>query len=578
MTTYNMRALRELPVQEVIGRPKGHKRNGVQFTLDGKKLSTIPQPLLEEYWVEAYAKALLSGEMQVKFDPELSAALAEAMQWWAEKMLESDYADVAESVQSKLKQAAKEENIDFGYMSDYYIAKVTADRMKDQQTNADACDSLMDVSQNGSNDSLFEPPNDDDNTDVQQDGSSTDSFFEPPHGDGDTDKQQDLDEGANMGRYHYVNIHQDRENDVGVSLQTPGSSTEARDKCIDSCKSESGKLLLMQGAPKFVTQSGSSGNLTHLEPCPSHKFKRWVIASITPTIDTEEGFKELVAREGFENCPLFVGCCGVDYAREMVIMYQSSESDKHKVKKLSIEGARLQTFKKGGGQSQKVIETIVALRNQCTTFLTNLEVRNAETASGDDISYEQALDIVADWGVDKLTAFIENTKLKKARDQTISGLEGVCLVCKASLMEEVKLRQDASEFVFYLHSERQSRDCPMRFDDGATDYAKNLKIYVWSPSDKQFEIMTLRDWLEEGHLDTALLLMGEGGKGKSKLSHMLAQELTRGYAKELYMLTKAIDPLGILSHTGVFKKAGALIIADADFKTTKGQGSFNTFF
>lgn len=36
------------------------------------------------------------------------------------------------------------------------------------------------------------------------------------------------------------------------------------------------------------------------------------------------------------------------------------------------------------------------------------------------------------------------------------------------------------------------------------------------------------------------------------------------------MLAKAIDPLGILSHTGVFKKAGALIMADADFKTTKG--------
>ena len=557
MTTNKVRALRELPVQEVIGRPKGHKRNGVQFTSYGKELSTVPQPLLEEDWVDMYAKALLSGEMQVKFVKKPSADLAEAMQWWAKMMLESDVkAEFAESVTSKLKQAAEDENFDFGYMSDYYIAKVTADRMKDQQTNADACDSLMDVSQNGSNDSLFEPPNGDDV---------------------DTDMQQDLDEGANMGRYHYVNIHQDRENDVGVSLQTPDSSTEARDKCIDSCKSESGKLLLMQGAAKFVTQSGSSGNLTHLEPCPSHKFKRWVIATITPTIDTEEGFKELVAREGFENCPLFVGCCGVDYAKEMVIMYQSSESDKHKVKKLSIEGARLQTFKKGGGQSQKIIETIVALRNQCTTFLTNLEVRNAETVSGDDISYEQARDIVADWGVDKLTAFIENAKLKKARDQTISGLEGACLVCKAALMEVVKLRQDASEFVFYLNSERQMRDCPMRFNDGATDYAKNLKIYVWNPSDKQFKIMTLRDWLDSEYINTALLLMGEGGKGKSKLSHMLAQELAIGYTKELYMLAKAIDPLGILSHAGVFKKAGALIIADADFKTTKGQGSFNTF-
>ena len=190
------------------------------------------------------------------------------------------------------------------------------------------------------------------------------------------------------------------------------------------------------------------------------------------------------------------------------------------------------------------------------------------------MTYEQALDVVADWGVERITAFIENAKLKKTRDQTLTSLEGVCVVSKASLMEVVKLRQDAGEFVFYLGADRQRRDCPKTFAEGATEQAKNLKVYVWCPAGRRFNTMTLQDWLDsEEHLMTALLLLGDGGKGKSKLSHMLAQELAIGYAKELYVLAKAMDPLGILSHTGVFKKAGALIITDADFRTTKGAMS-----
>ena len=538
----------------------------VQLTLNGNVLAAMPTPPVDDCWFESYAKALISGEMHVNFDPEPSADLAQGMQEWAQMRLEGgESVKGAAAIQQRLENAAEEEKIAFGPLSDYCIAKLTADKMKEQQMN------------------LAER--------VAEDGSTSDSFLEPPNGDDvDIDMQQDLDEGANMERYHYVNPYQDRddaestllENLAGSAMDLPpaeipegapaGSST---DKCIDSCKSETGRLLLMQGAVNFRTQASSHINLSSVVPCPNHKFKRWVIALIpNATIDTEEGFKELVAREGFDACPFFVGCSGVDNANEMCIIYQSSEADKHKVKALGLEGVCLQTFKKGGGQSQKIIETISTLRKGCKAFLTNLDVRAAEHTANDDMSYEQALETVEDWGVDRLTAFVENAKIKRSRDKALSGLEYVCLISKASLMEVVKLRQDAGEFVFYLGGDRQRRDCPKTFADGATEYAKNLKVYVWNPSSKQFDTMTLQAWLEsDEHLLTALLLLGEGGKGKSKLSHMLAQDLTVGYAKELYVLAKAVDPLGILSHTGVFKKAGALIIADADFKTTKGPMS-----
>ena len=80
----------------------------------------------------------------------------------------------------------------------------------------------------------------------------------------------------------------------------------------------------------------------------------------------------------------------------------------------------------------------------------------------------------------------------------------------------------------------------------------------------------MQDWLgSEAHLLTALLLVGPGGKGKSKLIHMLAQELGWAYDKLLYVFAKAIDPLGMLSHTGELRKAAVLALTDFKFRTAR---------
>lgn len=189
------------------------------------------------------------------------------------------------------------------------------------------------------------------------------------------------------------------------------------------------------------------------------------------------------------------------------------------------------------------------------------------------MTFDEALEIVYDWSTDKFTSLAENSRLKQARGQEVSPLEFVALKCKADLGAAVGMRNDASEFVFYMGADKQRRDCPQRFEEGATPYAKNLQTYTWNIGTQQFDVHPLEYWLDNNYLTTALVLMGAAGKGKSKLSHMLAQECCIAEKKELYVLCKAMDPLGILSHAGVLKKAGALIVTDADFRTTKGQGA-----
>ena len=187
-----------------------------------------------------------------------------------------------------------------------------------------------------------------------KDSSSTDSFLKPPSDVGvDADAQLDLDKGADMERYHYVNPYRDDddasaapENPVGAATgSTPAEVPEEEveetpaesvvEKCIDSCKAESGRLFLMQGAATFRVQTGSTVDLGHIEPCPTHKYRRWVVAIVpNAAMDTEEALKELVVRERFGGCPFFVGCGGTGYAKELCIIYQCSEADKHKAKEI----------------------------------------------------------------------------------------------------------------------------------------------------------------------------------------------------------------------------------------------------
>ena len=66
-----------------------------------------------------------------------------------------------------------------------------------------------------------------------------------------------------------------------------------------------------------------------------------------------------------------------------------------------------------------------------------------------------------------------------------------------------------------------------------------------------------------------MLLLGEGAAGKSKLMHMLAQELCQAYESPCYIFAKAIDPLGMLSHTGEVRKSAVLMLTDFKFRTAR---------
>ena len=166
-------------------------------------------------------------------------------------------------------------------------------------------------------------------------------------------------------------------------IAVPADAPQLSAACIVHCNSPNGKLFLMHGEVKFTTQAGTGEPpaLETLEPCASHQFKRWVVAFVMDRLDSEADLRSFVTRQGIDAQPFFVGCGGM----QTYVLYQCRETDKHRSKALSFPSGEarpygLHTFRKSGGQAQKVIETFGALRDSCTTWLSNMNVRNNQAS------------------------------------------------------------------------------------------------------------------------------------------------------------------------------------------------------
>lgn len=178
--------------------------------------------------------------------------------------------------------------------------------------------------------------------------------------------------------------------------------------------------------------------------------------------------------------------------------------------------------------------------------------------------YKETLRAVIDWGLDRFEAAFGDAKIKARNKEELSPLEANIITCFGMLHPIVKLREEAQALVYDLNTPKFARACPLPLSEGASDYALHkMEVVYWDPPLKQFHKTTLMSWLDDLCETHSLLLVGKPGAGKSKLLHMLAWELCVG--KEgcsEYVYTKSLDPLGVLSHSGVLRRAGCLVITD----------------
>jgi hypothetical protein len=71
-------------------------------------------------------------------------------------------------------------------------------------------------------------------------------------------------------------------------------------------------------------------------------------------------------------------------------------------------------------------------------------------------------------------------------------------------------------------------------------------------------------------LVSSFVIICAGGAGKSRLLHAMATEVAVGCGKPRYLLGKSLDALGILSFAGCIRRAGCLVLTDADLRVARG--------
>ena len=387
---------------------------------------------------------------------------------------------------------------------------------------------------------------------------------------------ENVNDAPRMDVVHYANPYGD---DEAPAAEEQAAAPADERILLVSCTTSDGKVEVFVGPARLEevpeVPAARMPPLSHTQACKTHAKNFWVISVLTVFEGGERNLEELARQNGLlgNNCPFFVGTSRL--AAEIFVMWKCGERDRHKPKRFEAPHTSCEMFslRKAGNQSEKLVSTLLAFRARCAKVFTNLSVVTSSGAGDGEkvfIPYDDALDAVAAWGVQKFTSFVEDAKYKLHMKQQLTNLEDRCLVSRATLMEVVKLREDAGDYVFYTDSEKHLRACPKAFADGATDYAKKLPLVLWEPREQTFRVFTLEQWLNgEEHLLTTLLLLGEGAAGKSKLMHMLAQELCQAYESPCYIFAKAIDPLGMLSHTGEVRKSAVLMLTDFKFRTAR---------
>jgi hypothetical protein len=223
----------------------------------------------------------------------------------------------------------------------------------------------------------------------------------------------------------------------------------------------------------------------------------------------------------------------------------------------------------------KLVSTVRDMQRNASVSYGNMYVRKpGDMNTGEaDLTFEDLCSEFRSWTTERFVCFVENAKLQKAAGTPLTALQAKSLICRISLTELVRMQEDAASMLFKLGTAAQLSACPLRFDDGASEYAKHgLELFMWNATTKKFDTATLTCYLDTSiHLTRSLLLLGEGALGKSKCIHQLCQELCIAYQKDVYIFTKAIDPLGVASHQGDLRRAAAIALTDFSFSASRGR-------
>jgi hypothetical protein len=99
----------------------------------------------------------------------------------------------------------------------------------------------------------------------------------------------------------------------------------------------------------------------------------------------------------------------------------------------------------------------------------------------------------------------------------------------------------------------------------------DLKGWEFDHVTNKFRDLTLHEYYTRKYMDKAAIFIGSSGAGKTALCHALAKDFTIGKGKTIFISSKALDPLGLVTKNGDMTKVGAFVFNDTPLRTLMNE-------
>ena len=217
---------------------------------------------------------------------------------------------------------------------------------------------------------------------------------------------------------------------------------------------------------------------------------------------------------------------------------------------------------------QAAASAIRHFMNDSEKFITSL--RHEVKQEGYIFTFDECIDAMEDCknteGCDKITAAASRARKMKHQEEPDKRAFYEGLLCqKAEIMRYFTHKSEAGLYVLRMADDETWNICGKTWVD-ACDAAKQLKGKMWDPISKTFMNPTFDMWMNTKlHRNTAALLTGATGAGKSQVEHMCAKTFCKRYDFVQYLFMKgSLDPCGVLTRAGEMAKCGMYCFSDFD--------------
>jgi hypothetical protein len=315
--------------------------------------------------------------------------------------------------------------------------------------------------------------------------------------------------------------------------------------------------------------------LSEVTSCTNHCKKLWVIASAELGDVGEAALRKLVDDNALAPLPHFVG--RVKGMNEVLVLYKGGESERHKAKKLTIDGrVTCMSLTAAGNTRAKLLKTVQEAFQACDLAVTTLALRESRADGDDELCMEAAFEQTEHLSATELAALVGNARLCSVESRT--PLQRLLVKCEPQL-KAMRARSERARMLLREVGLENPRPIPLKDFVGLSFLVgQSLDPVSGRAVTANFEAYLRQPEL---HLRYSAVLLGRAGLGKTPLAISFCAYAAAAYQghhygtpadKATFIVANTIDLLKECTTSGQWRPYTPLFLDEFEAGDARQQG------